>query len=85
MLNAANCLRIRTRYYFVWLLSESINNAAGLGFCGYDQEGGAKWNLISNLFIVEIELATSIHTIASKWNAQTALWLRRYAYTVDSC
>ena len=26
---------LRFRYYFIWLLTESINNAAGLGFSGY--------------------------------------------------
>ncbi len=77
VLNHVNILRIRIRYYFFWLMAESFNNCAGLGFTGYDERGRAKWNLVSNVDIVEIELATSMRTFVNKWNALTSLWLRR--------
>lgn len=77
LLNYINSLRVRGRYYFIWLLAESINNCAGLGFAGYDEQGQPKWDLISNINIWQIESATNLRVIAMYWNAVTGLWLRR--------
>lgn len=76
-LNYVNSFRIRNRYYFIWLLSESINHCAGLGFSGYDKDGKASWDLIRNLYIMEIEFATSVRSILHGWNSMTSKWLRR--------
>lgn len=38
------------------MAGEAVNNASGFGFNGYDQNGEAKWNLITNVNIVEIEV-----------------------------
>ena len=70
-------MKLRTRYYFIWLLSESINNCAGLGFSGYDQRGVAKWDLLSNINILKIEFATSFRAFFNSWNLLSGLWLRR--------
>lgn len=70
----------RAKYYFVWKFSEAINNAAGFGFNGYDENGNAKWDLITNIHIRKIFTATSSKVIIENWNVQCALWLRRICY-----
>nr|XP_058934373.1 lysophospholipid acyltransferase 2 isoform X4 [Kogia breviceps] len=49
-------LAARPKYYFAWTLADAINNAAGFGFRGYDKNGAARWDLISNLRIQQIEM-----------------------------
>ena len=44
------------KYYHAWLLADSICNASGLGFNGYDSQGEAKWDLISNVDVVKFEV-----------------------------
>ncbi|XP_048107188.1 lysophospholipid acyltransferase 2b isoform X1 [Alosa alosa] len=73
-------LTTRPKYYFVWTLADAINNAAGFGFNGYDSDGSARWDLISNLRILNIELATSFKMFLDNWNIQTAHWLKRVCY-----
>lgn len=46
----------RMKYYHAWLLSDAICNASGLGFNGYDAEGRPKWDLISNVDIINFEV-----------------------------
>ncbi|XP_069742338.1 lysophospholipid acyltransferase 2-like isoform X2 [Narcine bancroftii] len=70
----------RPKYYFAWSLADAINNAAGFGFSGYDEKGNARWDLISNLNIVNIESATSFKMFIDNWNIQTALWFKRVCY-----
>ncbi|KAF4082488.1 hypothetical protein AMELA_G00151960 [Ameiurus melas] len=73
-------LTTRPKYYFVWTLADAINNAAGFGFNGYDSDGVPRWDLISNLRIMNIELATSFKVFLDNWNIQTAHWLKRVCY-----
>ncbi|XP_039874357.1 lysophospholipid acyltransferase 2b isoform X4 [Simochromis diagramma] len=73
-------LTTRPKYYFVWTLADAINNAAGFGFNGYDSDGSARWDLISNLRILKIEFATSFKVFLDNWNIQTAHWLKRVCY-----
>lgn len=77
LLNYINSLRLRGRYYFIWLLAESINIAAGFGYSGYDERGRAKWELASNVLLWDIELGTNLRAIVNGWNARTHVWLRR--------
>lgn len=56
------------RYYFAFILSETVNNAAGLGFNGYDKSGVPKWDLLTNVKPIELESATSLKTVIDKWN-----------------
>lgn len=37
--------------------ADAINNAAGFGFNGYNSDGSARWDLISNLRILNIEVS----------------------------
>lgn len=73
-------LAARPKYYFAWTLADAINNAAGFGFRGYDEQGAACWDLISNLRIQQIEMSTSFKMFLDNWNIQTALWLKRVCY-----
>uniref|UniRef100_A0AAY4CT46 Uncharacterized protein n=1 Tax=Denticeps clupeoides TaxID=299321 RepID=A0AAY4CT46_9TELE len=73
-------LTTRPKYYFVWTLADAINNAAGFGFNGYHPDGTARWDLISNLRILDIEFATSFKMFLDNWNIQTSHWLKRVCY-----
>ena len=72
-----DCFRIRTRFYFTWIIADSINNLAGLGFNGYDVFGRPRWDLVSNIFPLEIEFALNMRDVVIRWNAQSSNWLRR--------
>ncbi|XP_036292394.1 lysophospholipid acyltransferase 2 [Pipistrellus kuhlii] len=73
-------LAARPKYYFAWTLADAINNAAGFGFRGFDGHGAARWDLVSNLRIRQIEGSTSFKMFLDNWNIQTALWLKRVCY-----
>lgn len=38
-------------------IADAINNAAGFGFNGYDSDGLPRWDLISNLRVMNIEVS----------------------------
>ena len=58
---------------------DSVNNLAGLGFNGYDKLGRARWDMVTNVFAWDVELALNIRDIMTRWNALTSNWMRRYA------
>ncbi|XP_072008561.1 lysophospholipid acyltransferase 1 isoform X2 [Engystomops pustulosus] len=70
----------KPKYYFAWTLADAINNAAGYGFNGIDEDGNYRWDQISNLNIWNIEMATSFKMYIDNWNIQTAAWLKRVSY-----
>ncbi|XP_005101404.1 membrane-bound O-acyltransferase domain-containing protein 2 [Aplysia californica] len=70
----------RNKYYFAWVLADAINNAAGLGFSGYDSQGNPKWDLTDNVDILGVELSTSLKVNIDSWNKKTLIWLRRVVY-----
>lgn len=43
-------------YLYVSPTADAINNAAGFGFNGYNKDGSPRWDLISNLRILDIEV-----------------------------
>ncbi|CAH3196510.1 unnamed protein product [Porites evermanni] len=67
----------KLRYSFAFKVSEAVNNLAGLGFNGFDENGKAKWDRITNINILKFEFATNIKMVCDNWNISTALWLRR--------
>jgi len=90
-LNSANFLKrfftgvlflgmLRSRYYFAYYLSESINNLAGLGFDGVDKEGNENWDLINNVEISKVEFSLSLKELVEAWNKTSTIWLRRCVY-----
>ncbi|KAJ7361792.1 Lysophospholipid acyltransferase 1 [Desmophyllum pertusum] len=56
----------------------------GLGFNGYDENGKAKWDRVTNVNILKMEFATSMKMACDNWNISTALWLRRTVYERSS-
>ncbi|XP_036111947.1 lysophospholipid acyltransferase 1 isoform X1 [Molossus molossus] len=70
----------KPKYYLAWTLADAVNNAAGFGFSGVDQNGNFCWDLLSNLNIWKIETATSFKMYLGNWNIQTATWLKRVCY-----
>uniref|UniRef100_A0A8C9VPU6 Membrane bound O-acyltransferase domain containing 1 n=1 Tax=Scleropages formosus TaxID=113540 RepID=A0A8C9VPU6_SCLFO len=75
----------RPKFYFAWTFADAINNAAGYGFSGFDENGKASWDLISNLNILGIETATSFKTFIDNWNIQTGVWLKCVCYDRAPC
>ena len=56
------------RYYFAFILSEAVNNAAGLGFNGNNKAGEPQWNLLTNVQPFKLETATSLKVVLDNWN-----------------
>lgn len=52
--------RFFTFFFTLFIAADAINNAAGFGFRGYDENGTARWDLISNLRIQQIEVSKSL-------------------------
>ncbi len=71
-------LKHRLKYYFVWYMADSINNLCGLGFSGYDEKGQPKWDITTNAFPTNVELASNPRDIFANWNICSAIWLRRF-------
>jgi len=81
MIFILGCLTIaKQKYYFAWMLSDALNNLAGFGFSGYNDNGEAKWDLTENVNIAGVELSTSLKTNIDSWNTKTIVWLRRVVY-----
>ncbi|XP_019855423.1 PREDICTED: lysophospholipid acyltransferase 2-like [Amphimedon queenslandica] len=74
------CLAMRSQYFFTFLLTESISNAGGLGFTGYDKEGREVWDLAKNIDLRGFELGANPREMTSSWNMKTVQWLRRVCY-----
>ncbi|RKP07617.1 endoplasmic reticulum protein [Thamnocephalis sphaerospora] len=72
----------RMKYYFVWKLSESVCILTGLAFNGYDAQGNPRWcvDRVSNVRIMDYELAQSPRALMDSWNIGTNVWLRNYVY-----
>jgi len=69
---------IRMQYYFAWLLAEGANNAAGFG--NQVKDGVASWDLITNVKVFNVELASNLQAVLSNWNMQTQTWLVYVCY-----
>lgn len=48
----------RPKFYFAWTIADAVNNAAGYGFSGLDENGKPSWDLICNLNILGIEVSS---------------------------
>ncbi|CAK8696774.1 unnamed protein product [Clavelina lepadiformis] len=70
----------RAKYYGVWLFADAVHNVAGIGFSGYCEDGKPQWELISNINILNIEMATGLKTYIDNWNITTVKWIRLVAY-----
>ncbi|KAI9286153.1 membrane bound O-acyltransferase [Umbelopsis sp. AD052] len=70
----------RVKYYAVWLLAEGACVLCGLGFNGYDKDGKARWNRVSNIRPFTYESGESIKVLLEAWNMRTNVWLKNYVY-----
>ncbi|GBP14783.1 Membrane-bound O-acyltransferase domain-containing protein 2 [Eumeta japonica] len=59
---------------------DAICNNSGLGFTGYDKDGNANWDLISNINVLGFEFATNMRDAINNWNCGTNRWLRTIVY-----
>ncbi|XP_003424410.1 lysophospholipid acyltransferase 1 isoform X2 [Nasonia vitripennis] len=71
---------IRFKYYHAWLFADAICNNSGLGFNGYNEDGTARWDLISNVDAFKFETALSLRDSIEAWNKGTNRWLRMIVY-----
>ncbi|KAM9858580.1 ghrelin O-acyltransferase [Aulostomus maculatus] len=74
-------LVFRIQYYTHWRISECLNNAAGLGFWENISGGSSNWSGLSDGDFWTTETSSRVSQFARRWNATTALWLRRLVYT----
>ncbi|XP_018575439.1 lysophospholipid acyltransferase 1 [Anoplophora glabripennis] len=68
---------MRFKYYFAWTIADAICNNSGIG---YNDDGSANWNKISNVDIFQFEFATSLKQSIEAWNKGTNTWLRLIVY-----
>lgn len=74
------CFVRRSGYYFTFITAESICNAGGLGFNGYDDSGKPQWDLVVGMNVKGTEIGVNGREQAASWNIFTAKWLRRTIY-----
>ncbi|XP_072021301.1 lysophospholipid acyltransferase 1-like [Amphiura filiformis] len=70
----------KSKYFFAWVWADAINNAAGIGFNGYDKHGKPKWDGVTNIRIWNFETATSLKVLVDNWNVTGSTWLRHVCY-----
>ena len=73
---AAGAFASRFKFYFAWMYSEAINNAAGYGWNREKND----WSLISNVDWFKVELARDSKEAIGNWNTQSVMWLRIIAH-----
>jgi lysophospholipid acyltransferase len=74
-------LTTRMKYYGVWSLTEGACILSGIGYNGVDAATGrAKWDRLTNIKPLEIELAQNTRGFVGSWNINTNNWLRNYIY-----
>ncbi|KAF2004373.1 membrane-bound O-acyltransferase domain-containing protein 5 [Amniculicola lignicola CBS 123094] len=74
-------LTTRMKYYGVWSLTEGSCILSGIGYNGIDPKTGrAKWDRLTNIIPLDIELAQNTRAFLGSWNINTNLWLRNYMY-----
>ncbi|XP_053667064.1 lysophospholipid acyltransferase 6 [Anopheles marshallii] len=73
---------VRFKYYFAWLMADAICNNSGLGFNGYDKRDGVtpRWDMLSNIQVMEFEFGTNFRNCINAWNAGTNRWLRMVVF-----
>ncbi|CAG8645127.1 6432_t:CDS:10 [Cetraspora pellucida] len=67
-------------YYVIWLIAEGACILSGIGFNGYDENGNAKWNRVTNIDFIGYETADNIKQLLESWNMNTNKWLKNYVY-----
>ncbi|KAF1957330.1 MBOAT-domain-containing protein [Byssothecium circinans] len=74
-------LTTRMKYYGVWSLAEGACILSGIGYNGIDaQTGRAKWDRLTNIKPLDLEVAQNTRAFLGNWNINTNNWLRNYMY-----
>lgn len=74
-------LTTRMKYYGVWSLAEGGCILSGIGYNGIDPvTGRAKWDRLTNIKPIDIEMAQNTRAFLGNWNINTNSWLRNYMY-----
>ncbi|XP_070497286.1 lysophospholipid acyltransferase 6 [Chironomus tepperi] len=73
-------MAVRFKYYFAWMFADAIVNNAGMGFNGFESDGTAKWDGLTNIYVIPFELGTNIRDCINCWNIGTNSWLRMVVY-----
>lgn len=69
------------KYYFAWKLSEAGCISSGLAYNGIDNKTQQyKFNRLTNINILDVELATNFSIITNNWNIGVNNWLKHYIY-----
>ena len=74
---------LRSRYYFAYYLSESVNNLAGLGFDGCDSKGKPNWDLINNVEINKVQRFCDLLSIALGFSH--SIVIQNFNYLIIKC
>jgi len=71
----------RSKYYFIWILTEGSASLCGLNYNGLEEDGETpKWDRLKNVDFFGIEFAQNISMINSSWNITVTRWLKNYIY-----
>lgn len=83
----------KSKFYFVWLISEGASVAMGFGVNRKQSETNSwwvstklnnhltvKWDGLCNVDAWKIETSTSFQTMSRHWNHRTHHWLKQYVY-----
>ncbi|KAG0641688.1 MBOAT, membrane-bound O-acyltransferase family-domain-containing protein [Tuber brumale] len=70
----------RLKYYGVWSLTEGACILSGLGYNGLDENGGPRWDRLTNVDPWALETAENSRAYLESWNMNTNKWLKNYVY-----
>ncbi|EGG17545.1 membrane bound O-acyl transferase family protein [Cavenderia fasciculata] len=70
----------RFKYYFGWYISEGSAILTGIGYNGFDKNDNIRFDRITNVNPVKVELASNIRDVSTYWNIGTSDWLKNYVY-----
>jgi len=49
---------------YICIVGEAVNVSSGLGYNGVDEKGKARWNLVDNADILQIEVLVMLNSFA---------------------
>ncbi|KAI8895248.1 MBOAT, membrane-bound O-acyltransferase family-domain-containing protein [Globomyces pollinis-pini] len=71
---------VRSKFYAVWKLSESVALIAGIGFSVDPNTHDIKFDAAENVNVIGVEFGENAKMMIDSWNKFTANWLKRYVY-----
>ncbi|KAI9298725.1 MBOAT-domain-containing protein [Neoconidiobolus thromboides FSU 785] len=68
------------KYLGIWQLNEGACILSGISFNGYNQQGDAEWDGLTNIDTYAFETATSLDEIIACFNINTNFWIKQYVF-----